>query len=151
LRTARIQRKAGRPEAALETYQRLAGETAANKRLSSTGSPYGLLAANARGRILIELGRREQASGEARPLHAGLLPGRWPLSREVLVNTWTDLDGLGTAAGEPPKSAADFATLVSRLYARWQSAIGADASAGGREPQPDLSLLVWHASGEHLT
>jgi hypothetical protein len=61
LRTARLERKAGRPEAALETYRSLGGETA----LHPSGAPYALLAANARCRILIELGRRKQASTEA--------------------------------------------------------------------------------------
>jgi signal transduction histidine kinase len=45
----------------------------------------------------------------------------------------------------------DFAVLVSRLYDRWQNAIRTSASAGGREPQPDSSLLVWNATQERVT
>ena len=150
LRSARIQRKAGRPEAALEIYKHLASEAAANTEIGATGAPYALLAADARCRLLIELGRREQAVSEAQSVRAGLLVGRWPLSREVFEYQWSELDRLGINAGQLPQSAVDFAVLVSRLYARWQNAIRADSSAGGREPQPDLSLLVWNATGERL-
>lgn len=150
LRTARIQRKAGRPEGALQIYERLASETAANTAVGSTGAPYALLAAGARCRLLVELGKREQAVAEVKPLRGALLEGRWPLSREAFEYQWSELDRLGLDAGQLPQPAVDFAVLVSRLYARWQSAIRADASAGGREPQPDLSLLVWNATGERL-
>ena len=151
LRTARIQRKAGRPDAALGTYQRLAGEPAAVTALNSSGVPYALLAANTRCRILIELGRRDQASAEARPVRDALLQGRWPLSREIFEYHWSELDRLGVTAGQPPQAAVDFAALVSRLYGRWQHAIRADASAGAREPQPDASLVVWNATAQRLT
>jgi signal transduction histidine kinase len=147
LRTARMERKTGHPEAALETYRRLAQETA----LNASGTPYALLAANARCRMLIELGRQKQASTEAESLRAALLEGRWPLRREAFEYHWTELDGLGIAAGQLPKSSFDFALLVSRLYDRWQSAIRTGASAGGRDPQPDSSLLLWNATQEHLT
>jgi signal transduction histidine kinase len=146
LRTARMQRKAGHPEAALETYRRLEEETA----LNPSGTPYALLAANARCRMLIDLGRPKQASTEAQSLRAALLEGRWPLRREAFEYQWTELDGFGTAAGQPPKSSFDLAGLVSRLYDRWQSAIRTGASAGGREPQPDSSLLIWNATEERL-
>ena len=151
LRTARIQRKAGQPEAALETYKRLASETAANTALSSTGAPYALLAANARCRILIELGRREQAVSEATSLRAALLEGRWPLSREVFEYHWSELEGLGIAAGQPPQSAVDFATLVSNLYDRWQRSTPADTTASVRSQQPDSSLLLWNLTRQRLT
>jgi hypothetical protein len=96
LRTARLERKAGRPEAALETC--LVGETT----LNPSGAPYALLAANARCRMLIELGRRKQASTEAQSLRAALLAGRWPLRREAFEYQWTELDRLGIAAGQTP-------------------------------------------------
>jgi len=151
LRTARIQHKAGRPDAALETYRRLAGESAADMALTSSGVPYALLAVNARCRILVEVGRRDQAASEGRSLRSALLQGRWPLSREIFEYHWSELDRLGIAAGQPPPADFDFAVLVSRLYARWQRAIRADANAGGREPQLDSSLVVWNATAARVT
>ena len=147
LRTARMERKAGHLEAALQTYRLLGAETA----LNTSGTPYALLAADASCRILIQLGRRKQALTEAHSLRAALLAGRWPLRRETFEYQWTELDGLGTAAGQPPKSLFDFTVLVSRVYDRWQSAIHNGASPGGRDPQPDSSLLVWNATPERLT
>lgn len=87
LRIAHIQRKASRPEAALEAYRRVAGETAVNP----SGIPYSLLALNARCRIFMERGRREEAAKEAESIRAGLLEGRWPLRRETFEYHWTEL------------------------------------------------------------
>jgi len=147
LRIARIERKAGRTEAALEAYKRLGAETA----LNPSGTPYALLAANARWRILAELGRREEASAEAKSIRTGLLEGRWPLRREAFEYTWTELDRLGLAAGQPPRSSFDFSLLVSELYDRWQGAIRAGSSSSGRDPRPDSSLAVWNATSERLS
>jgi hypothetical protein len=72
LRLARIQYKAKQPEAALATYQELTGEEA----LTSSGLPYGLLAASARCRILKELGRQRESQMEASSLRESLLEGR---------------------------------------------------------------------------
>jgi signal transduction histidine kinase/tetratricopeptide (TPR) repeat protein len=146
LRIARVERKAGRLEAALQTYKRLQGEAA----ISLTGAPYALLAANARYRLLSEMGMREQAAAEARRLHAALLEGNWPLSREAFEYYWSELGRVGIEPNEPPKSDLDFATLVSRLYDRWQSGQRADANTGSREPQPDSSLVVWNATAERV-
>jgi signal transduction histidine kinase/tetratricopeptide (TPR) repeat protein len=140
LRTARIQRKAGHSEAALETYQRLERENGA----------YASHAASTRGRILIDLGRRDQASAEAQSLRAALLEGRWPLSRETFDYYWSELDGFGIAAGQPPQSSIDFATLVSKLYDRWQGSTASGTTATGREQQPDSSLLVWNLTPQRL-
>ena len=147
LRIARIERKAGRTEAALEAYKRLGAETA----LNPSGTPYALLAANARWRILAELGRREEASAEAKSIRTRLLEGRWPLRREAFEYTWTELDRLGLAAGQPPRSSFDFSLLVSELYDRWQGAIRAGSSSSGRDPRPDSSLAVWNATSERLS
>jgi len=147
LRIARIERKANRPEAALEDYQRLAGETA----LSSSGAPYAFLAAGARCRILTELGKRRAASAEAALLRAALLEGRWPLRREAFEYQWAELDHLGLVTGQPPKAPLDLSVLVSELYDRWQGAIRAGSSSSGRDSRPDSSLLVWSAAPERLS
>jgi signal transduction histidine kinase len=146
LRIARMQRKAGRLDAALETYLLLGGETAINP----SGTPYALLASSARCRILIEIGRRQQASTEAQSLRTALLEGRWPLRRETFAYQWAELDGLGFATGQPPKTTFAFTELVSAIYDRWQRAIRTGASAGGRDPQADSSLVVWNATPDRL-
>jgi signal transduction histidine kinase len=144
LRIARIQRKSGHPEAALETYQLLTSETARN----SSGFPYALLAANARCRVLIDLGQKPQAADAARALRAALLEGRWPVRQDVFDYYWNELEGLGIDASQPPRASADLASLVSALYDRWQASNFAGAS--GKEPRPDSSLLAWNATSQRL-
>jgi signal transduction histidine kinase/tetratricopeptide (TPR) repeat protein len=146
LRIARIERKAGRPEVALDAYRNLGSAIA----LNPSGTPYALLAANASYRILTELGRRQKARAEAESLRAGLLEGRWPLRREAFEYHWTELDRLGITTGKPPQSSFNFSVLVSELYDRWQGAIRAGSIASGRDPRPDSSLLLWNATSERL-
>jgi len=146
LRMARIQNKAGQHEAALDSYKSLAGEDA----LNPSGTPYAVLAASARCRIFMDLGRRQEASTEADLLRTGLLEGRWPLSREAFEYHWSELDRLDSANGPPPKSSIDFAMVVADLYNRWQMAQSRGSSPGGRESQPDSSLLVWNTTSEGL-
>jgi hypothetical protein len=150
LRTARIQRKTGRPEASLETYQRLANEASLKRALNTTQTPYALVAANARCRILIELGRRDQAAAEAQSLRAALLEGRWRPSREAFEYYWSELGRIGIAAGQPPQSSIDFAALVSDLYDRWQRSTPAGTNASVRVQQPDSSLLMWNLTRQRL-
>jgi signal transduction histidine kinase len=147
LRMARIENKANLREAALDTYRSLARETA----LSPSGTPYALLAASATCRNLMDLGRRKEASAEAELLRNWLLDGRWPLSREAFEYHWSELDRLGAAAGPPPRSSIDFSVLVGDLYNRWQIAQSRGSSPGGRESQPDSSLLVWNATSDRLS
>jgi len=146
LRIARIQRKGNHPDAALAAYTSLERESG----LNTTGTPYSLLAANGKCRLLTELGRRREASTEAEFIHAGLLRGRWALSREAFEYQWSELDRLGVLAGEPPKSEFDFAVLVSSLYERWQSAMLQSGSSGGRDSRADSSLIVWNATPDRL-
>ncbi len=146
LRIARIQNKSGLQANALNTYKSLASETA----FDPSGAPYALLAASARCRILVNLGRRQEASVEADALRTRLLDGRWPLSREAFDYRWSELDHLGIAPGSPPKQAIDFSTLAAELYNRWQIAQSSGTSSNGRESNPDSSLLIWNSSSNGL-
>jgi signal transduction histidine kinase len=147
LRLARIQYKASQPEAALDTYAKLAGQDS----LTSSGLPYALLAASARCRILKELGREPEAQKEALSLRGSLLEGRWPISRETFEYHWTALNNLGLEVGQPPQDPVAFATLVAGLFTRWQNAHSQDSNTAGKELQPDASLLVWNATGKRVS
>ncbi len=147
LRLARIEYKANQPEAALDTYAKLAGEGS----LTSSGLPYALLAVSARCRILKELGRNREAQTEALSLRKSLLEGRWPISREAFEYHWATLNSLGLEVGQPPKHSVDFSALVASLFSRWQNAQSQDSNKGGRELQPDASLLVWNATAKRVS
>jgi signal transduction histidine kinase len=147
LRLARIEYKANRPEAALDTYAKLAGEDS----LTSSGLPYALLAVSARCRILKELGRMQEAQAEASSLRRSLLAGRWPISRETFEYHWAALNSLGLEVGQPPKAAVDFSALVASLFSRWNNAQSQGSNTRGREPQPDSSLLVWNATATRVS
>jgi signal transduction histidine kinase len=146
LRIARIDRKASRPQAALDAYKRLESEEAVN----ASGTPYALLAANARFQIFAQLGQREKAAEEGRSLHAALLEGHWPIRHEAFEYYWTELSGAGIAPGQPPESSLKMSMLVSDLNNRWQSAIRAEANASGRNLTWNSSLLVWNATPDRL-
>jgi signal transduction histidine kinase len=147
LRIARIDSKTGKREAAIKTYESLAGEAS----LNPSGTPYSLLAISAKCRIFKELGIRQEAAKEAEILRTGLLEGRWPLSREAFEYQWSALDRLGISVPPPPKSSIDFSTLVGDLYVRWQIAQAGGTNSSGRESQPNSSLLVWNATPGRLS
>jgi signal transduction histidine kinase len=147
LRLARIEYKASQPEDALATYAQLANEDT----VTQSGTPYALSAMSARCRILMELGRKREAQVEASSLRAALLEGRWPISRETFAYHWANLKNLGLDAGEPPKPLVEFAALVAGLLSRLQNARLQGLDTGGREFQPDSSLLVWNARPAGLT
>jgi signal transduction histidine kinase len=146
LRIGRIERKANRPQAALDTYKRLETEEAVNP----SGMPYALLAANARCQIFTQLGKRENGMSEARSLRAALLEGRWPIRGETFNYYWAELGSFGIDLAQPPESSLRTSMLVSELYNRWQSAVRADSSTSGRNPTWDSSLLVWNATPDRL-
>ena len=146
LRIARIEHKSGHMQKALDAYQQLTAESA----LNTSGTPYALLAATARCRILAELGRKSDTAREAKVLRDELLEGLWPLSREDFEYHWAKLKGLGIAAGRPPQAALNFSNLIADLFNRWQDEQLRGIAADGRTPQPDSSLLLWNASSERL-
>jgi signal transduction histidine kinase len=145
LRIARIEYKANRPGAALDTYRSLADEHT----LNPSGTPYALLAATERCRILTELGMRQEASTETEILHAELLRGRWPLSREVFEYHWSKLENLGISAGRPPQSSIDFSLLIAQLYPLWQNNKSPGHSTG--RGYWNSSPFVWDATADRLT
>jgi signal transduction histidine kinase len=146
VRIARIERKANRPQAALDTYKRLESE----KGLNVSGTPYAVLAADARCQIFIQLGKRENAMDEARSLRDALLEGYWPIRHETFNYYWAELANFGIDAAQPPESSLRTSVLVSELYNRWQSAARADSTTSGRDPTRDSSLLVWNATPDRL-
>jgi signal transduction histidine kinase len=147
LRLARIEYKANQPEAALDTYAKLVSVNAA----TSSGTPYTVSAASARCRILITLGRKQEAQIEASSLRTSLLEGRWPINRETFEYHWADLNGLGLDVGQPPKASVEFSVLVGSLFSRFQNAQAQGSNTSGRELQPDGSLLLWNARPDRLS
>jgi signal transduction histidine kinase len=147
LRIARIEHKMGREDAALNAYKSLSGETAIN----SSGTPYALLAASARCRLLRELGRMQESSIEAEAIRANLLAGRWPIRREVFEYYWSKLNNSGIDREEPPSAAMEFAVLVSDLYDGLEGAQARRFPARGRKCLQDSSLVMWNAAPNRLT
>lgn len=146
LRIARIENKTNRQNASLDTYQKLASETSINP----SGTPYTLLAEAARVRILMDLGRKEQALAEAELIRAGLLAGRWPLSREVFEYQWSKLDQSGIAAKQPPTDAIDFANLVAALYEKWRRPTLEEQGVHGQLRQANAAPAFWNATAVRL-
>ena len=159
VRIARIERKANRPQAALDAYKRLESE----KGVNLSGTPYAVLAANARCQIFTQLGKWENAAHEARSLRDALLEGHWPILHETFNYYWAELGSFGIDVGQPPETSLRTSMLVSELYNRWHSAVRADSTTSGRDPTPgsrfvvntrrwwwDSSLLVWNAAPDRL-
>jgi signal transduction histidine kinase len=142
LRTARLDRRLGRPAEAIAAYHRLTSETD----VSPDGVPYALLATGA----LAE----ETAHGAAtvvEQLRSALLEGRWRLRRDTFEYYWAEVNRLKGSADDPPKDSFEFSSLVSRLYENWQQAVRTGSSVGGRETEGGTSLLIWRATPSQLT
>lgn len=123
LRLARNQRKAGRFDAALETYQ----ELAAMGSVSVGEWPAELVARRARCDLLEQQGRDAELSVEARKLNADLDRSRWRLTRSAYmhftaeVRKWLPDNGvsLGESSGATPV-ALSLTVGVDALWERWQ-------------------------------
>ena len=147
LRLARIEFKTGKQDTSLNTYAVLANE----KGLTSSGSPYGLLAAAARCKILREMGRNQQATFEAEKLRSNLLEARWPMQREVFDYQWSKLGTLGIEAGKPPRASYEFSVFVSDvLHPLWHHVQETSAGNRGRTKLQNNALLLWQAAPSHL-
>ena len=151
LRLARNLRKAGRIEAALETYAELAENT--GQGISFSGVPADLVARRARCSLLEELGRREPLRQEAQRIRDDLRGRRWRLERSSYLYyseqaaRWLD----NTAGADTGQTA-----LAEAVFWLWQnrnaiSSTGQD-SAGRRSFQiQDMPITaLWRVSGDRL-
>jgi signal transduction histidine kinase/predicted negative regulator of RcsB-dependent stress response len=142
LRLARSERKAGRFDAALDTYDALA----ALVRVSVGGLPADLVARHARLSVLERLSRADELEHEATALVAGLCNARWRLTRaqheyySADLCQWIDCAGAELAPGSAEHAIAAAAEWV------WDSR---DTLRGeGREVRSYRDrpvLVVWHA------
>ena len=146
LRMARLERRLGRPEAALALYERLKAEAA----ISPSGAPYALLAMSARCQMLAGPPALPGAAAEIEGLREALLEGRWPVRREVFEYYWGEMNRLRQSTDDPPRDRIALAALAAHLYDRWQDAVRTGSSSGGREAQADSSLVAWHATPARL-
>lgn len=147
LRLGRNLRKIGRHAEAVRVYDQLA-------RLGPVpldAGPAELLAREARCRVWVELGRREELKREAEWLRAGLFGGRWRLDRAAWefhvaeVNGW--LEQRQPAPGE--ERAALLAEAVHQLWEGWK----AEPDSRGRHylvVGAASALLSWDATRERL-
>jgi signal transduction histidine kinase len=158
LRLARNQRKAGEPDAALNTYRDLASVEA-----FVGGRPAELVARRARCHLLKELGRHEQLRTEARTLDDLIQSGRWMLERAAYthytaeVRNWFTGDkpsGSG-AGGVPPVPSVSLAVAagVDALWGRWlKNPQDEEMLAGGQSLVSDGQAvsLFWSGTGNRL-
>ena len=148
LRIARIEYKSGEKRASLDDYGRLSGENGLNE----SGTPYALLAAAARCRILEELGLKQEALKQADVLREELLDGRWTLSREAFEYNWSQLNRFGTSAVQPPQYSMDFALTVASLYTILQQAPKSTAIQlyGSEFTANHASPITYEAKGRRI-
>jgi signal transduction histidine kinase len=151
LRLARNFRKAGRPEAALATYEELA-------RLGSAtieGLSAELLARHARCGLLDELGQRAALQQEARSFYSDLHKSKWKLDRAAYhfyaEEAWRwfspDQRGVGDENG------LAFSEGAEALWDEWQRIRRGEGKSTGRDVAwgDDRSVLqLWHSTPERL-
>jgi signal transduction histidine kinase len=146
LRLARVERKAGRFDAALDAYDALAalGSTAAG------GLPAELLARHARLGMLDSLDRPAELGREAEALHADLVAGRWRLTRAQFefhlgaVCRWTDCAADSAATGISAGRA--LAAGAEWVWGRRRTLGGDGREVSWLDGRP--VLVVWHGSSE---
>jgi len=152
VRLARNQRKAGRVDAALDTYARLERIDVAFE-----GRPVELLARHARARLLEELGRREAFAEEARRLATDLHGARWPLTGATYQAYADDVaQWLGESQASEHTPAADVlakASAVDLLWEEWNADPSAPSMPTGRTSRRSHDrpvFLFWRANEERL-
>jgi two-component system phosphate regulon sensor histidine kinase PhoR len=146
LRQARILRKMGRHEEALQVYKTLGHFTA----VAISGYPADLLARRTGCALLEELARHDELRREAAALATDLRAGRWQLDRPSYLHVTAQLGHwLGSESRASPETEA-LAAAVAWLYDKWSSAPPDQFSSTGIQSQSFDGVLVtilW-ASGE---
>jgi signal transduction histidine kinase len=152
VRLARNQRKAGRLDAAIQTYQQLAdlGSVRVND------WPAEVIALSAGCEILDQLGRTDDLAREARKFGAGLQARRWRLTRSSYIHFTEQVAGWLT--DDPSQEQATpidlaLATSVDGLWESWQQDRRSENMAAGRsstlaEGQPLFS--VWRGTANQF-
>jgi signal transduction histidine kinase len=163
LRLARNQRKAGRSQAALETYATLATVSGA----FLGGWPADLRARKTRCDLLEQLGQRADLQEEAERLDRDLHSGRWPLTRSTFLYLTSEVRRWLTDGPPAPRTTAASAAAttdrrsvalalaanVDSLWERWQrdptalDMLRSERSVVSRESS--VSLL-WRATTNRL-
>ncbi len=150
MRIARNLRKAGRPDAALASYQELASLDA----VSIGGIPAGLLARRARCALLAELKREEELLREARALYADLTGGRWQLDHAAYLVHVQDLRDWIGIDGQAEQNRLALAAGAEWLWENWQAISRGEGQASGRQSlavEGRLLTLLWKGSNSRLT
>ena len=160
LRLARNQRKAGQPQAALDTYATLATVTEA----FLGGWRADLRARKTRCDLLEQLGQHAELQSEAAKLDADLHAGRWALTRTTFLYLRSEIRRW--LAGAPQGARAASATTTDRrgvalamaanvdsLWERWQrdpSALGMSSSRGTLVARERSGPLLWRSTPTRL-
>ncbi|MCZ6485487.1 MAG: HAMP domain-containing sensor histidine kinase [Acidobacteria bacterium] len=139
----RNQRKAEEFEAALETYQELAGMGS----VLVDGLPAELVARHSRCTLFQRLGQQEALEREARDLRVGLAEGRWPLS-QAAYRFYADEAAEWSGGIQLVPSAIDHALVegVAVLSEEWQRQRGGRPTPEGRQivfAEAASALLLW--------
>jgi len=149
LRLARVERKAGYPARALETYARLAREDS----VTVSGAPASLVARHARLGLLQELARSDEADTEAAALAEDLRAGTWALTRATYRFYAEELSGYAvstpdSARAERLERAEANANAVSALWMRWAEADDARRRDGSEITtwRAHPVLLLWRGT-----
>jgi signal transduction histidine kinase len=160
LRMARCQRRADRPDAALDTYAELSRLDTTPIATPTGPLPAGLLARYARCDLLATLNRRTQLIDEARALNLGLREGRWPLGRPAFLfyraqaAQWLDsAPGSLAQLDGSMQSALGLTDGAEALWQQWQLIQAGDEQTAGLQTvwlHGRSILLLWHSTRDRL-
>ena len=139
----RNQRKAEEFEAALQTYEELAGMGS----VLIDSLPAELVARHSRCSLFQRLGQQEALEREARELRVGLAEGRWPLS-QAAYRFYADEAAEWSGGIQLVPSAGDHALVagVAVLGEEWQRQRGRRPTPEGRQivfAEAASALLLW--------
>ena len=140
LRQARLLRKMGRADEALEAYLKLGAIAVA----AIGGMPADLVARRGRCTVLEEQSRTQELRQEAGVVAAGLRAGRWKLNRVSFLHV---AGQVGAWSGEEVRADAEGEALAAALEWLHQNAGRDEARAAGVRWQSPVAILWTPAAG----
>jgi len=150
IRLARVLRRSGRPDDALDTHAALA----AMKGVTILGDPADLMARWARVDLLAALDRRDALASEARSLDSDLRTGRWRLDRTAAL-TYADLLRPWRSEAEDAALSAriELSDAIAEFWTDWQAPPASERPGNGRRSVGTGSsavLVVWRGGADEL-